>query len=136
MSSPRYAWWGYVKAIIRQYPEMKKEYADLHQPSITANCTGMPGGGGVGRPTEAIAIRELPSTRQREYESVRRAIEVTAHKASGRERLKLMELVYWRKSHNLEGAARRIPCSEATAWRWHGDFIRLVARFLGLMDER
>ncbi len=135
MSSPRYAWWGYVKAIVRQYPELKKEYAELHRQSITANCTGLPGGGGVGRPTEAIAIRELPSTRQREYESVRRAIEVTARKASGRERLKLIELVYWRESHNLEGAALKIPCSEATAKRWHGDFIRLVAGLNGLLDE-
>lgn len=86
------------------------------------------GGGG-------LAIRELPSTSQREYEAVRRAVETTEHYRNGQERLKVIELVLWKKTHNLQGAALQIPCHVDTAKVWHGDFIRLVASYYGLMDE-
>ena len=84
---------------------------------------------------EGLAIRELPSTSQREYEAVRRAVETTEHYRNGQERLKVIELVLWKKTHNLQGAALQIPCHVDTAKVWHGDFIRLVASYYGLMDE-
>ena len=58
MSSPRYDWWPYVKGMIRRYPDLCEEYADLHSQSITANYSGMPRGGGVGRIIESLAVRE------------------------------------------------------------------------------
>lgn len=135
MSRPRYDWWPYVKGMIRRYPLLKQEYEDLHNQPITQSYSGMLGGGGDGRGLERIAIRELPSTKQREYEAVRRAIETTEHYPNGRSRLKVVKLVLWDRSHTLEGAALMVPCSSATAWRWHADFIRLVALHYGLMDE-
>lgn len=69
----------------------------------------MPRGGGDGRAVEGLAIRELPSTSQREYEAVRRAVETTEHYRNGQERLKVIELVLWKKTHNLQGAASRSP---------------------------
>ena len=42
MSKPRYRWWGYIRNVIRAYPELKKEYDALHQQSVTANLSGMP----------------------------------------------------------------------------------------------
>lgn len=135
MSKPRYDWWPYVKGMIRRYPALKEEYADLHSPSMVADYSGMPRGGGEGRSLEGVALRELPSTRQREYEAVRRAIETTGRYRNGRERLKVIDLVLWKRSHTVEGAAMAIPCSPATAWRWHAEFIRLVASNFGLMDE-
>ena len=86
------------------------------------------------RTTETLAIRELPSTRQREYEAVRRAVETTGRYRNGRERLKVIRLVLWDRSHTLEGAAQAVPCSIATAKRWHGQFIMLVAKSYGLLD--
>ena len=135
MSRPRYDWWPYVKGMIRRYPALREEYADLHSQNMTANYSGMPRGGGGGRSVETIAVRELPSTRQREYEAVRRAIEITERYRNGRDRLKVIRLVLWDKSHTVEGAAVQIPCSSATAWRWHAEFIRLTASNFGLLDE-
>ena len=48
MSRPRYGWWGYIKNVIRAYPELKREYNALHEQSVTANVSGLPGGGGAG----------------------------------------------------------------------------------------
>lgn len=136
MSRPRYAWWSYVKAIIRNYPQMREDYRELHTQASTANYTGMPRSGLAARRTEVIAIRELPTTRQREYEAVRRAVAVTERMTCGLDRLKIIDLVLWRRSHTLEGAALMVPCGIATAKRWHGDFIRLVAANYGFLDER
>ena len=135
MSKPRYDWWPYVKGMIRRYPELKEQYADLHSISVTADYSGMPRGGSGGRALEAVALRELPSTSQREYEAVRRAVETTERYRNGSERLKVVKLVLWDKSHTLEGAALTIPCDKDTAKKWHREFIYLVALQYGLMDN-
>lgn len=134
MSKPRYDWWPYVKGMIRRYPALKAQYADLHSTSTTADYSGMPKGGGGGRALEAVALRELPYTSQREYEAVRRAVEDTERYRNGQDRLKVIRLVLWDRSHTLEGAALMVPCHYKTAQGWHNEFIRMVAFCFGLMD--
>lgn len=131
MSSPRYRWWSYIKAIIRAYPALKKIYAGANEPSMAINLSGMPGGTGTSRPTENFAMRDLP-TEQREYEAVRQAISIVERCKDSRSRLEFIDLVYWKQSHTFQGAAQRIPISSATAWRYSGDFIRLVAQCYGM----
>ena len=135
MSKPRYAWWGYVKNMIRRYPSLKAEYEELHSQSVTAQYSSLPHTEGVSRGTEMVSIRGLPSTRQREYEAVRRAIEQTRGYANGKERLAVVNMVLWKRSHTLEGAALQVPCTNRIAKQWHGEFIRLVASHYGLMDS-
>lgn len=135
MSKPRYPWWGYARNMIRAYPSRKKEYEELHEQSITASMSGIPAGGGVSRGTEAIAIRELPSSKQREYEAVRRAINTTMLMANGAQRVKIIDLVYWKRSHTVEGAAMKVGYGPDRGKQIHGEFVRLVARNYGLLDE-
>ena len=123
MSKPKYPWWSYVKAMIREYPALRERYADLHAQSMTADYSGMP-----------RSIRELPSTKQREYEAVRRAIAQTERYCNGRQRLAVIRMVLWERRYTLEGAALQVPCCVRTAAQWHGDFIRLVALNFGLLD--
>lgn len=129
MSSPRYDWWPYIKGMIRRYPEMCRKYNDLHSPCISPSLSGMPRGGDTTRQTETLALRELPTTQAREYEAVRRAIETTEP-----HQLKLIDLLYWKRSHTIMGAAERLKIGERTAQRWHAEFIRRVALIYGLMD--
>ena len=136
MSKPRYKWWGYIRGVVRAYPELKREYEELHQQSITSGISAMPSGGGVSRGTEDIAVRELPYTKQREYEAVRRAIEATKRMTNGAQRLRIIELVYWKRSHTVEGAAMRVGYSTDRGKQLHGEFIRLVAKNYGLMDNK
>ena len=134
VSKPRYDWWPYVKGMVRRYPALRAEYADLHSQSVTANYSGMPRSGDVSRGTEDIAVRELPTNSQREYEAVRRAIEQTKRYQNGLQRLAIIRMVLWDRQYTLDGAALQIPCSWRTAAQWHGEFIRLVASNYGLMD--
>lgn len=134
MSSTRYAWWGYVKSMIRHYPVLHGQYCELHSQSMTALYGPQGGYGDDARKTERLAIRELPVTKQREYEAVRQAIEQTRLRMNGEARLQLIDLVLWRNRYTVYGAAQVVHCSAATAKRWHGEFIRQVARNYGLLD--
>lgn len=135
MSKPRYRWWGYIKNVIRAYPVLKRENEALHEQSVTANMSGMPAGGNVSRGTEDIAIRELPYTKQREYEAVRRALACTERLKTGKDRISLIDMVFWKRSHTLSGAAYKLGLSDRTAQRYHEEFIKTVATFYGLMDK-
>lgn len=121
--------------MIRAYPQHKMEYDALHEQSMAIDMSGMPrGGGGVSRTLENLAIRELPQTKQREYEAVRRAVESIRQKPNGKAWLSIIDLMYWRNSHTLAGAAIATGYSEDRAKQLHGEFVRMVARNYGLMD--
>lgn len=76
----------------------------------------------------------LTGIERREWEAVTKAIAITAQQVAGEERLKLVDLIFWRRSHTLPGAAMELHCSERTAQRWHTDFIYTTARAFGLLD--
>lgn len=71
-------------------------------------------------------IEGLQGVRKCERDAVEAAVAITERMPDGADRLRLIELVYWKKSYKIAGAARKIPCSERTALQWHGDFIKLV----------
>ena len=37
MSKPRYNWWGFALAMIRDYPHRQKELKEMHEQKATAN---------------------------------------------------------------------------------------------------
>lgn len=74
-------------------------------------------------------------TYARELAAVRQAVETTAEMSGGADRLKIVDMVFWQRTHTLAGAAVEIPCSYMTARRYHNDFIKKVAKNFGLMDE-
>lgn len=134
MSKPREPWWGYVKNVLRAYPDYKRELARLRKDiSITPKYNANGGGSGVSNPTETVSLRELPLKEQLRLEAVERALAETRRMPNGKWRCAIIERVYFRKSHTLEGAANYCHVSYGAAKEWHGDFIRLVAAHLGLL---
>ena len=81
-----------------------------------------------------LVDRYIQGPALREREAVQRAIDQTEQMVDGKERLQVIDLVFFRQTHTLEGAAVLIPCSERTARRWHTDFIKAVAKEFGLLD--
>lgn len=135
MSTPRYDWWPYVKGMIRRYPDLCLKEAALHDTAITANIGGMPVGGKRTDKTADAALRTLPEVNRRELEAVRAAIRHIEGLHSGKERMELVKLYYWQRSHTLFGAANAIHVSEKTALRWNRELILQVAKNFGLLDE-
>ncbi len=134
MSRPKEIWWGHAKSIIRGYPELKQQYDDLHRQKMAQNYSGMPSGSGSGRALEDIAIRELPLCKQRQYDAVTKAIESTRRLPYGKDCLRLIDLVFFKKTHTLTGAALKLNISYSTAQNWHGEFIRTVGGNMGWLD--
>lgn len=137
MSKPRYRWWGYVRNVIRAYPELRRQYEDLHSISITASYGGMEGGrgSGVSDPTMRAAILQLPKQEQREFEAVNAAVWVTSRYPNGKQRMEIIRLVYWKRSHTVDGAGEVVGYKEAQARRIHNAFVVLVAEYLGVMER-
>lgn len=131
MSKPREPWWPYVKNVIRKYPAYKAELKLLKNQKITPGYSKTSGRGKTQRKTEAIALRQLPPGDQVRFEAVERAIIITKAMPDGKWRYKLIEQYYFQKHvARLSDIAFSCNISEATAWRWHADFVRLVAEQL------
>jgi predicted DNA-binding protein (UPF0251 family) len=79
------------------------------------------------------ALRELPEINRREMEAVRQAIAETLTLDTGQERIQVIRCVFWDKTHTLEGAAMKLHRCKRTVAQWHGEFIRCVAKYFGLL---
>lgn len=107
MSKPREIWWSYAKAMIRQYPKINQNTANKQQ---------------------------LQPVKQKEYDAVKKAIEITNRKTNGANRMELVRLVLWCDGCTVDQAAARLYLSESTARRYHRDFVRLVGQCYGLTE--
>ena len=68
-----------------------------------------------------------------EREAVQTAIEKTESKVDGRDRMKVINFMYFQKGtkpdrRDLEYAALKVPCQYETAKRWHREFVNEVGR--------
>lgn len=126
----RERWRAKARAAVRRYPELVKAEADLRSPSLTPNYNGMPSGSEATRKTEILALRELPPYDRRDLEAVRTALRVLERQNKNADlRYQLIDIVYWRRTHSVEGAAMRIHVSQDTAREWDQEFIKLVDAF-------
>lgn len=110
MSRPRHRWWGYAKNCVRDYPALRAAAEHARKPE-----------------------NRLRPEDRRELRAVEAAAAETAALPDGPLRMELIERVYWKKTHSLQGAAMRVNVSYATAKRWHRQFITAVGRRLRLM---
>lgn len=135
MSKPRDDWWRNAIWAVRNYPARKKEYEELHSQSMVAEISGMPSGHDVSRTTENIAMRTMAPMKQKEYDAVCQAIEVTRLMPCGEDRINLIARMYWQgKKRGINSVIYDLGVAEATGKRWHGVFIRLVGEFLGYIS--
>lgn len=135
MSKAKDDWWVNVVRMIANYPNRKREYEELHTQSISAVVFGMPSGNSVSRTTENIAIREMPPMKQREYDAVTRAIEITRLLPDGDSRLDLIKKMYWSgRKLGINEVIYRIGIGEATGKRWHARFVRIVGECVGYIN--
>ena len=101
MSKPRYRWWGYARCVVRDYPKL-------------------------------MAAKSLTADDLKDRDAVTQAIGIISQKRKGEEQMELIRGVYWGSvEQRIEDVALRLYISNATAKRWHGEFIRMVARCLG-----
>ena len=69
---------------------------------------------------------------EEERNAIESAINETMELTDGRDRIKVIDLVFFKGTHKLAGAAMQVPCSIDTAQKYHADFIRLLGEKRGL----
>ena len=134
MSKPRFPWWSYARSIAYRYPDLCAKEKALRDTTITPSYGGTPGGGrGRTDKTADAALRELPEVNRRELEAVRQALKYISTQKHADERLRVINLYYWRKTNTLYGAAMKVGFHEQTVKEWNREFIKKIAENFGLL---
>lgn len=98
MSRPRHYWYGIVKKMVMQYPELKND----------------------------------GSKQAAEYvEAINKCLEDTRQMDEGENRLKAIDMVYFKKTETKIGAANILHYSDRTITRWLNSFVNAVGRQVG-----
>lgn len=119
-------------SVLRDYPNLAAIQAEAQRQTVTSTFSGAPAGCGFGRKTERAALRsELSDQEEKELEAVRKTISAVERWRDGRDCLKIVELVDWRQSHGLEGAAMIVHVSRATASRMRLRVLDELEKYLG-----
>ena len=128
MSKPRYWWWGSIQNALRAYPRLKRQY-EAPNVAVTARyAEGVCRDSTPGRTTETAALERLYDGDYQIYLAITAAVKETEQMTNGRDRLRLIELIYWKRYwKTIEGAAYEVGYSTQRAKEIHGEFIRLVA---------
>lgn len=136
MSKPRYWWWGSIQAALRAYQKLKQRY-ETPDVALTARyAEGVGHDSAPGRTTETAALQRLYDGDYKVYLAIKAAIDETVQMETGQARLKLIELIYWKRHwKTIEGAAYEVGYSIQRAKEIHGEFIRLVAYYRRLIPR-
>ncbi len=63
--------------------------------------------------------------------AIKNALETTAQTTDGEHKLKVIEMINFRKTHTIDGAALEVGVSRRTAQRWNSEFVNTVGRYAG-----
>lgn len=135
MSRPRYRWWGYVKNVIRAYPELREKLTEPVHTPVTAKYGPQTRQNGAGRALEGAVVKRLSGRDVTEFVAVEAAIRETAKLENGEARLAIIDLVYWKRSHTLAGAGMQVGYSYRQARRFQESFVYTVAENLGVKER-
>ncbi len=112
---------------LRSYPRLKQKQSDYTDISMTANYNGMPSSHSASRTTENIALKpKLTDREERIVRAVEKMLEMQSYYPNRDERMKFIELVYFRHTHTIEGAAMEVHYSTEACKRWSAEIIAAV----------
>ena len=116
-----------AKAALRQYPKAKRRQSETGEMRITPAYNGMPGGGTASRTTEDVALAvNLTPHEENVISAVEFAMRMQSVYPNGQERIKMIELVYFKRTHTLEGAAMECHYADRTVKRWNNEILTAV----------
>lgn len=130
MSRYKHWWYPNVARALKAYPALILKKDEIRRNSIIAKYSSDPRAGGATRSTEDVALRDLPPGEAAIVDAIAAALDEVSRRRDGFEVVRLVDLVYFRRSHTIQGAAIATNLTEITARRKLGDFINLVAKKL------
>lgn len=123
-------WRRQARRALRDYPRLKKKQTETAQ-QITPVYGGSVVQHEASRVTENIALRStLSDAESNVIAAVEFAMAMQGAYYNADARLKMLELVYYKKTHTLQGAALECGYSIETVWKWNTEV--LAAVYVGL----
>lgn len=135
MSRYRHWWYPNIARELKAYPALLAKKDALRGQTVIAKYSPDPKGGGASRSTENIALKDLPPREAASVDAISSALDEVARRKDGGDIIKLVDMVYFRGSHTIQGAAIALNMTEITARRKNGDFITSVAKKLGYLSK-
>jgi RinA family phage transcriptional activator len=128
---------AYVEWQLRHYPEDKRQLerykADLIPSAAVQYDRDPVNTGKVSNPTETLGIAIATNPYIQSLERSIRAIDCVLRGADDTEK-QLIDLVYWRKTHTVYGAAEKCHISKSSAYRRLNKIIYAIAAEIGLVN--
>ncbi len=124
------SWRSEARAALRQYPKLKRRQGE-NEMQITPVYGGAAVQHSASRTTENVALRSTLTEREENIISaVEFMLNMQRRYANSAERLRMVELVYFKHTHTIDGAADIVHYSPDALWRWNGEI--LTAVYVGL----
>lgn len=116
-----------ARAALRAYPRAKRKQSEMTDVRITPNYSGAPGSGSASRTTEDIALRaKLSPWEEDVINAVEFAMRMQSAYPNGEERMRMIRLVYFQRTHTLDGAALECHYSDRAIKRWNAEILTAV----------
>jgi len=127
---------GMIEWHLQHYHEDKRQLEEIRRdliPSYTTSYDKSPvKSGGVSDPTADTAIKLVSSPYILSLERSIRAIDFVLKNCDETD-LKLIELIYWKRSHTVAGAAAKVNLSKTPAYYRINKILRAIAVEIGLV---
>ena len=121
------SWRTEARAALRAYPKAKKKQNESGEMQITPVYGGSAVQHSATRTTENVALRtKLTPHEENVISAVEFAMRMQSAYPNGQERMKMIRLVYFQRSHTLEGAAMEVHYSDRAVKRWNAEILTAV----------
>ena len=121
------SWRGEARAALRAYPRLKKRQSDLHEMQITPVYGGAAVQHSASRTTENVALRSTLTEREENIVSaVEFMLNMQRRYYNADARMKMLSLVYFRRTHTMQGAAMEVGYNINTVKSWNTEMLTAV----------
>jgi hypothetical protein len=119
-------WRSEARRALRDYPRIKRRQGD-NEMQITAQYNGVAVQHSASRTTENVALRSTLTERE---ENIISAVEfmLTMQRRyyNADARLRMLKLVYWSRTHTMQGAAMEVGYNINTVKAWNTEMLTAV----------
>lgn len=127
------SWRGEARRALREYPRIKRRQAE-NEATITPVYGGAAVQHSASRTTENVALRSTLTEREENIVSaVEFMLAMQSRYYNADARMRMLRLVYWAKTHTMQGAAMEVGYNINTVKAWNTEM--LTAVYVALRKE-
>jgi len=120
------SWRGEARAALRAYPKVKRKQSENEQ-QITPVYGGAAVQHSASRTTEDVALRStLTDREERIIRAVEFALTMQSKYYNADARKRMIRLVYWARTHTMQGAAMEVGYNINTVKSWNHEILTAI----------